>query len=203
MIKCDAREKNKIYGRVKKSLLKLLACRSLDEITVGNVAEEAGISRQYFYRYYLDKIDLVYDIFLGDVEDALAETFQQENVPDIFMQLQTNTVFYQKVLQSSFCKEFCRFTVLTGEYFIETLYELSCKKMTVSEEQAAEVYVHGVSSLFFDNLLHKKYEAETVAEICQKNAPPALGAGLCERFAADRVLHGVIKKLTKLFRQSE
>lgn len=48
---------------IREALIALIEERSFDDITVGEIAERAMVSRAAFYRYYQDKYDLVEKIF--------------------------------------------------------------------------------------------------------------------------------------------
>lgn len=50
-----------------KAVEELLENTSLEEVTVGQIAEKAGLSRRTFYRYYRDKYDLVNAAFYEEM----------------------------------------------------------------------------------------------------------------------------------------
>lgn len=64
------------------SLKKMLEKKSLDHITVKDIVEDCGVSRQAFYYHFADIYDLVEWIFLEEASTALAnnrdiDTWQQ------------------------------------------------------------------------------------------------------------------------------
>ncbi len=55
----------------KASVTELLNSKSLDNITIKEIVELSGLTRQSFYDNFQDKYDLVYQIFVDDSEASL------------------------------------------------------------------------------------------------------------------------------------
>ena len=67
------------------TFLKMLACKSLDKITVKEIVNECGINRNTFYYYYKDIYDLLEDVVSTESkkvieEDGNSKTFYDECV---------------------------------------------------------------------------------------------------------------------------
>ena len=65
------------------TFLKMLACKSLDKITVKEIVNECGINRNTFYYYYKDIYDLLEDVVSTESkkiieEDGNSKTFYDE-----------------------------------------------------------------------------------------------------------------------------
>ena len=81
---------------LQEAMIELIAEKSFDAITVGDIAERAMINRATFYRHYQDKYDLVARIF-EETTNELVENMkpiqkdtgqsQTENPPEIWIQV--------------------------------------------------------------------------------------------------------------------
>ena len=56
---------------ITESFLKLLSQKSFDKITIGDIVDDCGVSRNSFYYYYMDIFDLMDDVFKTETEKAL------------------------------------------------------------------------------------------------------------------------------------
>ena len=82
---------------LREALIALIEERSLDAITVGEIAARAMVSRAAFYRYYQDKYDLVEKIFeemmttvmreIGPLHRNLLRHFDSQPTPDAWLEL--------------------------------------------------------------------------------------------------------------------
>lgn len=68
--------KNLTKKAIKASFIHLLNERSLDKISVKDIVEDCGISRNTFYYHYLD----VYDLFDQIFEEVLDEIFKPQDI---------------------------------------------------------------------------------------------------------------------------
>lgn len=59
--------------RLQQALLALALERDLDEITIGDVAERAGVNRSSFYQHYSDKDTVLADSLESVLDDAAAQ----------------------------------------------------------------------------------------------------------------------------------
>lgn len=83
-------------GRIQQALIKLLSEQDFQQVTVQDIITKAGIARGTFYRYYLDKFDL-----LNRYEDQLLNEadyiFKQYRRPDLahIVAHPTNDAFFK------------------------------------------------------------------------------------------------------------
>ena len=63
--------------RIKKALGDLSRQTDFADISVKSIFEAAGVSKQSFYNYYLDKYDVVFDLFRDDIK--------QQGGDDVFL----------------------------------------------------------------------------------------------------------------------
>jgi AcrR family transcriptional regulator len=67
---------------LQQALLDLARERPLETITVGDIAERAGVNRSSFYQHYSDKETLLADALDAAAEEAAAELPTLEGVPE-------------------------------------------------------------------------------------------------------------------------
>lgn len=90
--------------RLAEAVKRLMARQSLEDITVKEITGEAGVSRQTFYRHFLDKYDLVNWYF----DELLANSFREmgygrtiyEGLVRKFRYIQAEKVFFRAAFQS-------------------------------------------------------------------------------------------------------
>ena len=90
--------------RLAEAVKRLMARQSLEDITVKEITGEAGVSRQTFYRHFLDKYDLVNWYF----DELLANSFREmgygrtiyEGLVRKFRYIQAEKVFFRADFQS-------------------------------------------------------------------------------------------------------
>ena len=77
----------------------------VEKITVKEIVEACGVTRQTFYRNFQDKYDLVEWIFsediVSEVDRLLQHGMQQEAIKFLFTGIHKNRKFYAKMLQVS------------------------------------------------------------------------------------------------------
>ena len=62
----DVRVRDKTKKKIASSLMNLVEKKPIDKITITDITVNCDISRQVFYRYFLDKMDLIYWIYEED-----------------------------------------------------------------------------------------------------------------------------------------
>ena len=90
--------------RLAEAVKQLMGRQSLEDITVKEITGEAGVSRQTFYRHFLDKYDLVNWYF----DELLANSFREmgygrtiyEGLVRKFRYIQAEKVFFRAAFQS-------------------------------------------------------------------------------------------------------
>ena len=109
------------------ALIEICENKPLDHVTVTEIAEHAGLTRQVFYRHFVDKYDLAKYIHLHDYYDVLdAMEVEEECGADMwgnvsrlwFDVIKAKPRFYQNVYRSSSNGEFKRImrTYITNFY---------------------------------------------------------------------------------------
>lgn len=105
--------------KIAKSFKELLKSEAFEKISVSMIMEHAGIRRQTFYEYFLDKYDLIEWIFLNElkeqVTDNLAYISGYQLLHEITLFFSANQQFYKKLFLivgqndfSSYFNEYCK-----------------------------------------------------------------------------------------------
>jgi AcrR family transcriptional regulator len=58
--------------QIEKATIKLVSSKSIDKVSVQQIVDEAGVSRQTFYKYFYDKYDVVLYHYVSDMESTIA-----------------------------------------------------------------------------------------------------------------------------------
>ncbi|GFZ33625.1 TetR family transcriptional regulator [Clostridium zeae] len=87
------------------ALIAMLQKRSIDKITVKDLVEECGLTRQTFYNHFYDIYDLVEWIYLQTTEKSLAENKDydtwQQGFYQLLISIRNNKVLVQNTYQST------------------------------------------------------------------------------------------------------
>lgn len=119
-----------IKKMIAESLLKLLNEKSLQEITIKDLLEDSGVSRQTFYNHFLDKNDLIQYIY----NTYIVPDFNDENM---------NIDFYESLLMTfnhmkkyaSFMKQAC---MMDGQNCLKDYIFQHCQEFDLKWHQ--EIY---------------------------------------------------------------
>ena len=78
------------------ALLEICERKSLDHVTVTEIAAQAGLTRQVFYRYFFDKYDLAKFIHICDFYGALDAIISNEDCDaDVWIKVCNTCRFYE------------------------------------------------------------------------------------------------------------
>lgn len=117
------------------ALLEICERKSLDHVTVTEIAAHAGLTRQVFYRYFFDKYDLAKFIHICDFYSALDAIISNEDCDtDVWIKvcntwldvIKARPQFYQNIYHSSSNEEFKKMmrTYNTNFYMGVAQYQL-------------------------------------------------------------------------------
>lgn len=146
-----------VYIKCKQALLSLIKRTSFDCVGIKDVVSECGFSRQYFYRFYADKFDLVYDIFEEGFL-AAGDIFAFERfVPQFLREIEKNTVLYRKIMESSYFFDLYRLFFTAGRASAIVLAESAfLRKFSPEQEAGIDFLFHGLVSVLFERLMTGK-----------------------------------------------
>ena len=76
------------------TFLKMLACKSLDKITVKEIVNECGINRNTFYYYYKDIYDLLEDVVSTESKKIIEEDGNSKTFYDEYIEINEKNIIF-------------------------------------------------------------------------------------------------------------
>lgn len=161
------------------SLKELMHQKSLDKITVTDIVKRSGMTRQTFYRHFLDKYDLVNWYF----EKLADKSFRQigtsatlrEGLLKKFNFLLNDKVFFMQAFQS---KDYNNVENYDYECILEFYSQVIKKKLDVIPDDIQfllEMYCHGSITMTSSWAISGMIESpETLVELLIDALPPKL-----------------------------
>lgn len=153
--------------RIAKAFKKVFVSQPFDKITVSVIMEEAGIRRQTFYNYFLDKYELLEWIFQTELSEQITDNLEYisgfQLITELFHFFQVNAAFYSKLFQiadqndfSSYFEGYCQ------QIICKIIDDYEHKPFATAEERQLFVTYH---SLALANLI--KHHLTSSARSCQ------------------------------------
>ncbi len=100
-------DSRKVKQRLANSIKKLMEHSSLERITVKNIVQDAGVTRQTFYRHFQDKYDLVnwyFDVLVRRCFEKMGVTLTlREGLILKFDFIRREAVFFFQAFSSTDC----------------------------------------------------------------------------------------------------
>ncbi|MBO5525638.1 MAG: hypothetical protein J5993_02690 [Clostridia bacterium] len=146
-----------VYLRCKQALLSLVKKMPFDSVGIKDVVSECGFSRQYFYRFYASKFDLVYDIFEEGFLAAVNIFTFNRSIPQLLREIEKNAFLYRKIMESSYAFDLYRLFLTAGKASAIVLAEAAfIRKFTSEQEATIDFLFHGMASVLFERLMTGK-----------------------------------------------
>ena len=156
---------------------KLLEKHQIDDITVQDIIDEAGVARTTFYKYFTDKYDIVNAYNMDFIKKNMLNNYNSENYDETFLKfwnfIKENKKFYKNAMKSeneeAFTSSFFNYTV--------NLYEECYKKHhntdEISPENKFKIAVMANTCMFcMKKWVLENCELSTEAVLdCVKNTP--------------------------------
>jgi AcrR family transcriptional regulator len=185
-----------VVKRAKLVLPKLLKNKNFDSVTVKDITEECGFSRQYFYRFFTDKYALLREIFEYDLKTALGSgLFYDKKVNDILVALWENRALYRSAIDSSGYTFLYQMFFQSGMSFALAIVESSAVH-TLSAEQtdALGLYLAGVTTTLLRSFMgYDQREIKKLTDVFLNNLPASLAFLRTEQTTTDYILFKVHK----------
>ncbi|MFS1664654.1 dihydroxyacetone kinase transcriptional activator DhaS [Streptococcus sp. zg-JUN1979] len=87
--------------KIAKAFKQLLLTKSFDKISVVDIMQQAGIRRQTFYNYFLDKYELLDWIFETELEEQITDNLSYINgfklLEELLYYIEKNHTFYKQL----------------------------------------------------------------------------------------------------------
>ncbi|ADL06456.1 TetR/AcrR family transcriptional regulator [Lacrimispora saccharolytica] len=139
------------------ALIDILQKRPINKITVKDIVEECGLTRQTFYNYFYDIYELVEWIYLQATEKSLAENKDYDTWQQGFYQLLIS-ISNSKVLVQNTYRSTNRESL--ERYMYTVIYD---QVLAVVERQAIEMSVDQK----YKNFIARFYSLAFIALICE------------------------------------
>jgi len=186
----------KIMPKIIASLDKLLSKTDFDSLTVKAIAEEAGFSRQYFYRAFTDKYALIVELFEYDMKRGVEIFFSPR-----FCYLHTltyileNKKIYKSILTSSYASYLYDVMYNYGVEFVRAMAEyMSIRYLTKEQDNRLRLYFLGVTSMLVKSITGSEhFTKEELDRIFYDNVPAFVDFLKGETVTRDYILYKIRK----------
>lgn len=172
-----------IPNRLSEALKNICKQKTLENITVSEIAAEAGVTRQVFYRYFEDKFELaswihylhLYQSLKLAVENGLQQVWR-ETVTQWMQKLLENREFYINAFQSVSQKEFQR--IIRHFFFGAHKWQMEQRmqrKLTEEEAFSLHLYVFGGMEEIYEWISHgMPVPVERMVELLEFSMPESV-----------------------------
>lgn len=186
----------RIMPKIVASLDKLLSKTDFDSLTVKAIAEDVGISRQYFYRAFADKYALIVDLFEYDMKRGVEIFFTPR-----FCYLHTlsfileNRKIYKSILTSSYSGYLYDVMYNYGMEFVRAMAEyMSVRVFTKEQDNRLRLYFLGVTSMLVKTITGSEhFTKEELDRIFYDNIPQFVDFLKDETVTRDYILYKIRK----------
>ena len=186
----------KLMPKIIPALDKLLSKTDFDSLTVKAIAEEAGFSRQYFYRAFTDKYALIVDLFEYDMKRGVEIFFSPR-----FCYLHTltyileNKKIYKSILTSSYASYLYDVMYNYGVEFVRAMAEyMSIRYLTKEQDNRVRLYFLGVTSMLVKSITGSEhFTKEELDRIFYDNVPSFVDFLKEETVTRDYILYKIRK----------
>lgn len=186
----------KLMPKIIPALDKLLSKTDFDSLTVKAIAEEAGFSRQYFYRAFTDKYALIVELFEYDMKRGIEIFFFPR-----FCYLHTltyileNKKIYKSILTSSYASYLYDVMYNYGVEFVRAMAEyMSIRYLTKEQDNRLRLYFLGVTSMLVKSITGSEhFTKEELDRIFYDNVPAFADFLKGETVTRDYILYKIKK----------
>ena len=155
---------------IAETLVKLLEQKSVDKITVKELVDACGISRQGFYYHFQDIMEVIEWITSQAIQRAvdvsLAAATPQEAVKAVILTLGKNRKLIQHLMASQRRAEIERLLVESMRTYLSKVLRAKAAGLTVKSsdlEAAIHFYSYGLVGMLVETLDHE-IDADTAAD---------------------------------------
>lgn len=162
------------------ALKRLIRLKTLEDISVGEIAAESGLSRQLFYKYFTDKYDLAFWCYIQSISPVLQDyedgriTFHDQNLmmlrifknePDFY-----RNIFQNFEVQNSFFQQYHCFSMSNWKSIAGIKYANDPQLLSLYR-----LYVYGCNHMVMNYVLGgMKEQTEFIADIFDDALPEKL-----------------------------
>ena len=144
--------------KIADGLEELLLSNSISKITVSDIVNVCGVSRQTFYNNFVDIYDLLYWTHAIRIKEAVDTFWEKEDFIHAFEMatviMRKHKVFYQQIIRkegvNSFQRLFAQQNVELSKVRIKKMIQKECNK---EEEFLLELYWYGAAQMLVNWIL--------------------------------------------------
>lgn len=155
---------------IAETLVKLLEQKSVDKITVKELVDACGISRQGFYYHFQDIMEVIEWITTQAIQRAvdvsLAAATPQEAVKAVILTLRKNGKLIQHLMASQRRAEIERLLVMSARTYLEKVLRAKAAGLTVKPsdlEAAIHFYSYGLVGMLVETM-EQQIDADAAAD---------------------------------------
>ena len=149
----------------------LLTKKNVDKVTVKDVVEVCGITRQTFYYHYQDLLDVIEWSIRRQTEIILQESLQQDNLEDVLCSFLTaackNRPLARKILTSQKRFETNSLIIDSIRTWLTRVYQEKCKDAKLSPQQtefAIQFYTYAIGGVLLETVMSDDTDMRSKAE---------------------------------------
>lgn len=130
---CNNRKRKSSIEKIEKTFLQLIQKKNIDEISVSNICELAGLNRSTFYSNYMDIYDLTEKVkdrmanefasmYVNDFNSIPSDTSNFDNSLKMFRHIKENQIFYKtyfKLESSTFVSPVKKYNLELAQKFYD------------------------------------------------------------------------------------
>ncbi|MCQ2771028.1 MAG: hypothetical protein MJ236_04435 [Clostridia bacterium] len=190
------------FAQFKEALLTVMKTKSFDEVHVKDICNCAKLSRQYFYRFYVDKIDLARDIITCDIVQSLEGNVNFKNsINYIIGAYQSNLWYYKLFFTSKNYHDFSHLFHRLGKAMLYALFNSSYQEMTKEQIDAIDFYLYGITTIITECIIHdKSLDVQALDRQFLVSMPQCIQSLKTEEITKDQYIYRIEKEL-KLIRE--
>lgn len=160
-----------IKKKLADALIELAGRKSLDKITIKDLVEMCGISRQSFYYHYQDILDVIEWILQSNTEFLLDQTLKAESKREamsIFIDFAfANHHFLQTLLASRHRELIEHMISKTLRSYLQELYLRSATGIHIGDldaDVALSFYTYGLAGVLLEHVTSKKTDRDKLTD---------------------------------------
>lgn len=161
------------------ALAKCLETTSVEKLSVRQITEMAGVSRQTFYKKYVDKYDLINQNFYNILEETYSKIGDEYSLRAFFMHkysiLAEHRLMLQSAMSSRDYNSLAAFTHHRSYEFYKEKYKARGLVITEREDQLLDIYCYTIVYIIGKWIQARfSYTPEAMAELLIDAIPEGL-----------------------------
>lgn len=160
-----------LKDKIAETFLEMTARKSFDKITIKDLVQECGISRQAFYYHFQDILDVIEWIMQRSADELLARSLQAEN-PKAALRLfidfaMKNRTFIHHLLRSRQREQMENIIHRNFRSYLENLYRHAAVDTSLSYRDllmALDFFTYGISGVLIESSRSGQADPEVLTD---------------------------------------